>query len=171
MGCVSSGVANSVTVCMLGLTGTGKTSLIEALLCEYSPMNPPISTYGIIEREVEINKKNYIFLDVPGMLFDSDEWQIAISKSDAVIIMFDPTTLSLMYNHVQTQFAEFAPMVLKRKIPALALINKVTEKSDEIEQKVQVLMDQFKDNKVSYLFHMTRKDIIAEVAWLESFFV
>ena len=62
-------------------------------------------------------------------------------------------------------------MVLKRKIPALALINKVTEKSDEIEQKVQVLMDQLKDNKVSYLFHMTRKDIIAEVAWLESLFV
>ena len=106
-------MANSVTVCMLRLTGTGKTSLIEALLCGYSPMNPPISTYGIIERDVEINKKNYI-LDVPGMLFDSDEWQIAIAKSDAVIIMFEPTRLSLMYNHVQTQFA---PMVLKRKIP------------------------------------------------------
>lgn len=171
MGCVSSAVVNSVTICMLGCSGTGKTSIIEALLCEYSSEAPPIETGGIVEREIEINKRSYIFLDVPGFLSHKDEWEVVISKSDAAIIMFDPTTLIHAGGHVRVQFEEYAAMIAKRKIPSLALINKLTEPSEEIEQKVKTMMSQLENSKVSYLFHMTRKDILAEFSWLESFFV
>jgi GTPase SAR1 family protein len=87
--------AAPLQITILGLPGVGKTSIVEYLAGEYNPQLRPITTSGVIVKNVVNKGDNFIFFDCGGKKYLADDWNHFISKSQAVIYVFDP--LSILY--------------------------------------------------------------------------
>ena len=169
MGCVPSNSQPVLTLCMLGLPGVGKTSIIEALAGEYNEKDPPIATNGIIKRELEIKGHIYRFLDLCGFLSHAEEWEMAIEQSDAAVLVFDPLAIETAYVHIKNQFDIYGPLIQERKIPCLVVINKTNGENLQLRKKLFDLIGEIQRSKAIELNKLTKEEIGKEIEWIRSY--
>lgn len=133
MGCCNSSdeeQESAIPITIIGLPGVGKTSIIEYLADDYDPQDPPVSTNGIIVRQIIIHQHLYLFYDLCGYTSHSDEWIECCKKSEAIMFVFDPFTINNARMHHSSLFKILSPIILEKKMPTLAIFNKADENTD-----------------------------------------
>ncbi|EAY09901.1 hypothetical protein TVAG_374080 [Trichomonas vaginalis G3] len=173
MGCSASISAaeafDRVIITVMGLPGTGKTSIIDYLAGEYDPSLPPIETIGISIKSVVLHDREFIFLDTNGLFAHQDEWKDCIEKSDGVILCFDALSLSCAYNSVKLMFTTVYDLIIQKNIPVLGIMTK-TDNPDLQEYKlVQSIFEKsFRKEKCSLKQIKRLDDKIFDIfQWLE----
>lgn len=162
---------SSIPITIVGLPGVGKTSVIEYLANDYDPQDPPVSTNGVIIRQIYIHQHLYLFYDLCGYTSHSDEWIDCCSRSDAIVFVFDPHSINNARMHHSSLFKVLAPIIVEKKIPTLALFNKDDDKTD-----FQPVADELKAAVDGAPFHSARiKKLSPELfdifEWIESYTV
>jgi GTPase SAR1 family protein len=80
-------------IAVIGLPGTGKTSFIEFLAGEFNLRDPPVTTGGLIQRQVNVRGHAYLFYDVCGYAAFADAWLDVIRRSRVIVLFFDRAAL------------------------------------------------------------------------------
>ena len=116
-----------ICITLLGLPGTGKTSILEYLAGEYDPSFPPISTVGTSIRNIEVHQKYYEFYDTCGYLSHKDDWIPCIEKSDGIILVFDPTAIDYSSLSITQLMEDMGPIITEKKAPVLCIMTKTDD--------------------------------------------
>jgi GTPase SAR1 family protein len=117
-------------IVVLGLPGVGKTSFIEFLAGEFNPRDPPITTAGLIQRQLNVHGRAYLFYDVCAFVSFADVWLDIVKKSRAIILVFDRPTLEHGFFHVTSTYEKLAEPIVQRKLPTLILVNRAADPID-----------------------------------------
>jgi GTPase SAR1 family protein len=167
--CSAGSVENKplIPIAVIGLPGVGKTSLIEFLCGEYKPQDPPIPTGGLIQRQVNIHDRSYVFYDVCGYTRFADSWVAVIQKSVGVILLFDKRVLDSAAIHVSALYDIVSPELVRRRTPTLVLVNG-TDAPVDVTQ-LETLNASKLSGGVFKLGIMTRfdPDVLQEFEWME----
>lgn len=133
MGCANSSTVVGTTlnetpycITFLGLSGVGKTSIIEYFTGNYDESDPPIHTNGIVINDVNIKQIKYRLYDVSGFQSHTLEWQSCIEKSDCVVIVVDPTGIDAGMDFTRDSISRVSDDIVERKIPVFLILNKST---------------------------------------------
>lgn len=174
MGCCCSAdeeQISTIPITIIGLPGVGKTSIIEYLADDYDPQDPPVSTNGVIVRQIIIHQHLYLFYDLCGYTSHSDEWVDCCNKSEAVIFVFDPFSINNAKMHHSSLFKTLSPIIIEHKIPTLALFNKADETTD-----FDSVANELKLSIPNVPFHSARinklsPELFSIFEWIESYTV
>lgn len=176
MGCCCSAgdVIEKITaVTILGLPNAGKTSIVESLAGEFDPSDPPVQTSGIVQRGVEINGKEYMFYDVCGYSSYSDDWCRCITKSEAVIIVFDPIGIKEAHIHAEGMINAVKETIIEGNVPTMFIINKIKDEQEgsELRDIVKKWGDGISQLKIVEMSNLNQMSLIKEFEWIESYVV
>lgn len=162
----TTGKRYSITV--LGLPGTGKSSVVEYISGEYDQRLRPISTYGVIVKTVEYIDSIITFYDCGGTLDHEFYWNTSLRKSNAVIILFDPLSIHYGYSYTRDLLEMTAPIINELNIPILAVLMKT--KSNKDVSRIQKLLDMnFSDSTIRFSIHSTlSEEFLDDFHWLLS---
>ena len=133
MGCAASSQISSIessiptTVTFIGLSGTGKTTLIEYLAGDYDPNSPPISTIGTYIREIHIANRTFIIFDTCGLISHTNEWIECIYKAEAIVMIFDPVSIDFSSLSLAQMFKIIGPAILEKNVPILVIMTKTKD--------------------------------------------
>jgi GTPase SAR1 family protein len=115
---------------VLGLPGVGKTSFIEFLAGDFNPRDPPVTTGGLIQRQVDVRGRAYLFYDVCAYVQFADAWLDLIRKSRAAVLVFDRAALEHAFAHVTSTYEKVAGPIVQRRLPTLVLVNRAQDPMD-----------------------------------------
>ncbi|KAK8886743.1 hypothetical protein M9Y10_042211 [Tritrichomonas musculus] len=174
MGCCCSSneeQESCIPITIVGLPGVGKTSIIEYLADDYDPQDPPVSTNGIIVRQILIHQHLYLFYDICGYTSHSEEWIDCCSKSEAIIFVFDPFSINNARMHHTSLIKMLSPIILQKKLPTLAIFNKADDSTN-----FDGVANELKDSIPGIPFHSARiqklsPDLFKIFEWIESYTV
>ncbi|EAX92062.1 ADP-ribosylation factor, putative [Trichomonas vaginalis G3] len=133
-------------ICLLGLPGVGKTSLVEFVAGEYDPHLRPIPTLGVVVRCVKYKDQKCIFMDCGGSSGHDDDYDNCIKQANAVIYVMDPVSIHHGYTFTKQLLDKTAEDVRNQKIPVLFAMLKTQNES--IVPMVGSLVDQYFYNSV-----------------------
>jgi GTPase SAR1 family protein len=114
-------------IAVLGLPGVGKTSFIEFLAGDLSLRDPPVTTGGLIQRQVDVQGHAYLFYDVCAYAGFADVWVDVMQKSRAIILFFDRASLDDSFVHVASMYQKLSGLIVQRQLPTLVLVNRAED--------------------------------------------
>jgi GTPase SAR1 family protein len=164
-------IAPLIPICVLGLPGVGKTSIVESLGGDYNSHDPPTETCGVLQRCIDINGNSYLIYDVCGYMPHSDEWLECLANCVAVMIVVDPVMLHDAGSHLQRFFDIVGPVIIERNLPTLTLVNKCDATVDlsALELLLKAKLGKV-PSKLATISHLNQA-LLNEFAWIESFVV
>ncbi|EAY07415.1 ADP-ribosylation factor, putative [Trichomonas vaginalis G3] len=175
MGCANSSAVmgpslneNPICVTLLGLSGVGKTSLIEYVAGVYNPDDPPIHTNGIVLTDIIIGQLKYRFYDVSGFPSHTSEWNKCIGDSDCVIYVVDPTGIDAGLAFTQDTINRTRDNVVSRKLPVYILLNKAPPETSL--ENIYSVMEKYFYN-VPHEFgriHRLNNDVLKIFEWIQT---
>lgn len=128
-------------ICLLGLPGVGKTSLVEYVAGEYDPHLRQIPTFGTVVRCVRYKEYKCIFMDCGGSAGHDDDYIESIQKANAVVYVMDPVSIHHGYSFTKQLLDKTAEEVKNRKIPVLFAMLKT--KNQSILPMIKSLVDPY----------------------------
>ena len=158
--------AGPTRITILGLPGVGKTSIVEYLAGEYDPHLRPITTQGVVVRNIVNHGESFIIYDCGGMRDREDDWNICIQKSQAIIYVFDPVSIHHGYIFTKELLKSTAPEVKKKNIPVLALMLK-TRNNGAIPRLKNLLAEFLSGARIHLAIHPTlNEEFDNSFSWL-----
>lgn len=165
---VSSQNAHPYSITFLGLSGVGKTSIIESMCKEYDPEDPPIRNRGVVVRELCFNHIKYRIYDVCGYTSYIDEWKRCTTLSDIVVFVIDPTEMDTDLHFTRYLIASTHDYIISNKIPIILMFNKVVAPLNT-KQIHELLQQYFSGTKYSYVtIQRIQDDFTCVFNWIES---
>jgi len=142
MGChpsqVSSYEEKTYQVVIFGFPRVGKTSFVEFLCNEYNEKDPPVSTSGVLIRELKFRDKNYRIIDYTWPQIY--KWEDFIDKSHGAIVITDKSGVCEGISFTQDLIRNIEQKIIEKNIPIMLLVNKIDDDVDISD--IISLMDQ-----------------------------